>query len=72
MDGMGPVVKRMATIRNGPINPSSPYAERLLTLSEIDSAYQNGELTRTEALHKAAEFSGGNIQILQAIFGGGK
>ena len=32
-------------VKGSPINASSPFADRTLTLSEVDSLYQNGEWT---------------------------
>lgn len=54
----------------GPINASSPHAERTLTLSEIDSKWQNGELTLREAKRMAAEMCGNNLAIIAVLFGG--
>jgi len=39
------------------INRHSPYAERIPTLSEIDSLYQNGDLSESEARDMATKMA---------------
>jgi polyhydroxyalkanoate synthesis regulator phasin len=42
-------------IKSSNINSSSPFAERELTLSEIDSMYQNGEINEDQARKMATK-----------------
>ena len=55
-------------IKGSSINSGSPYAERLTTLSEIDSAWSNGELSLDDARKRALEVTGGNIDVIKAMF----
>lgn len=55
-------------MKDSGVNHHSPYAERLTTLSEIDSAWQNREISKRDAILRAAEISGGNAEVIKAIF----
>lgn len=54
------------------INRHSPYAERIPTLSEIDSLYQNGEINEGEARDMATKMAmrsrKHSFVMLQAIY----
>ena len=41
---------------SSPINASSPFAEREMSLSQIDSTYQNGEISHSQAKEMAIYF----------------
>lgn len=55
--------------KSSSINASSPYAERELSLSEIDSKYQNGEISREEAISLSLNLIGNNKEVLIALAG---
>lgn len=60
---------RQLGYKGSSINHHSPFASRDLTLSEIDSMWQNGEITQEEAENLAVEVAckTSNIQVLQAM-----
>ena len=63
---------REIRIKASSINPSSCFAERELTLSDIDSMYHNGEISLYEAqamVIKIAADSTMPREILLAAFG---
>ena len=49
----------------GPINATSEHAERTLTLSEIDSLYQNGKITQAAAFKMMVALK--DARVIQAI-----
>lgn len=53
------------------INPSSCFAERELTLSEIDSRFQNGEIDKQEAERLSIQWAvdTDNIHLLSMLLG---
>jgi len=62
---------RQLGYKGSSINQHSPFAARELTLSEIDSMWQNGEITQEQAQDLAIEVAcnTSNIQVLQAMMG---
>lgn len=58
--------------KSSSINSTSPYADRILSLSEIDSLFQNSEITEEEARKMVLQSvsNGTDTAVISAVFGG--
>lgn len=63
---------RQLGYKNSKINKHSPFAEREITLTEIDSMFQNGEINEKEARDMVVQWAvdTNNVALLPTLIGG--